>query len=204
MIAIVDYEMGNVGSIRRMLKKAGADSVLTHDPTELAKSSKLILPGVGAFDAGIERLQKGGLRDVLDELVLIRKKPVLGICLGMQLLLQKSEEGSRDGLGWISGEVKKFHFGENSDKLKVPHMGWNHVKPESDAPLFAALNESSRFYFVHSYFAAPADDSDVAATCSYGSEFCCALEKNNIFGAQFHPEKSHRYGLQFMENFVRV
>lgn len=204
VIAIVDYAMGNVGSIQRMLKKVGADSVLTSDPEELRAADKLILPGVGAFDAGMNRLRESGLTDLLNELVLEQHRPILGICLGMQLLLDSSEEGTTDGLGWVSGQVRRFDWSHETSSLRVPHMGWNLVRPEPSAPLFAELDEQSRFYFVHSYFAAPEDATSLAASAHYGFDFCCAVQRDNIYGVQFHPEKSHRYGLKLLQNFVEL
>lgn len=204
MIAIVDYSMGNVGSIQRMLKKVGADSVLTADPDELRAADKLILPGVGAFDAGMNRLRDTGLADLLNELVLEHRKPVLGICLGMQLLLESSEEGTSSGLGWVPGHVRRFDWPHEQKALKVPHMGWNLVRPSNGSPLFQDLDEQSRFYFVHSFFASPEDATSQAASSNYGFDFCCAVQKDNVYGVQFHPEKSHRYGLQLLQNFVEL
>lgn len=204
MIAIVDYAMGNVGSIQRMLKKVGAESVLTSDPDELRAADRLILPGVGAFDAGMNRLRESGLTELLNELVLEQRRPILGICLGMQLLLDSSEEGTADGLGWVSGQVRRFDWSHEMPSLRVPHMGWNLVRPAPSSPLFAELDEQSRFYFVHSYFAAPEDTTSLAASAHYGFDFCCAVQRDNIYGVQFHPEKSHRYGLKLLQNFVEL
>ena len=204
MIAIVDYSMGNVGSIQRMLKKVGADSMLTSCPERLRSADKLVLPGVGAFDAGMHHLRESGVKELLDELVLEQHKPLLGICLGMQLLMDSSEEGTVSGLGWISGRVKRFDWSENRETFRIPHMGWNLVCPENDSPLFRELDAQSRFYFVHSFFAVPQDDSSRAAATRYGFEFCSAVRKNHIHGVQFHPEKSHRYGLRLLQNFVEL
>lgn len=204
MIAIVDYSMGNVGSIRRMLKKAGADSMLTSCPERLRSADKLILPGVGAFDAGMHHLCESGVKELLDELVLEQHKPLLGICLGMQLLMDSSEEGTVSGLGWISGRVKRFDWSENRKTFRIPHMGWNLVCPKNDSPLFRGLDAQSRFYFVHSFFAVPQDDASRVAATRYGFEFCSAVRKNHIHGVQFHPEKSHRYGLRLLQNFVEL
>lgn len=202
MIAILDYRMGNVGSIQRMLKKIGEESLLTCDPDELRAADRLILPGVGAFDTGMSQLEEAAVRQVLDEIVLVEKKPVLGICLGMQLLFNRSEEGTCPGLGWTPGEVKRFDFSKNGGGFKVPHMGWSSVTPRPNTPLFKDLNAVPRFYFVHSYYAVPECEQDVAAVCTYGHEFCCAVSRGNVHGVQFHPEKSHRYGLQLLKHFV--
>lgn len=196
--------MGNVGSIQRMLKKVGADSALTSDPQELRLADKLILPGVGAFDAGMNRLHETGLTPLLNELVLEQRKPLLGICLGMQLLMDSSEEGTADGLGWVPGQVRRFDWPDEQESLRVPHMGWNLVRPSNDSPLFEELDEQSRFYFVHSYFAAPEDARSQAASAHYGFDFCCSVRRDNIYGVQFHPEKSHRYGLKLLQNFVEL
>ncbi len=212
MIAIVDYSMGNVGSIQRMLKKVGADSALTSDPQELRAADKLILPGVGAFDAGMNRLNDSGLTDLLNELELVNPvlqhvqngRPLLGICLGMQLLLDSSEEGTTDGLGWVPGRVRRFDWPNESRSLKVPHMGWNLVRSSGESPLFRELDDRSRFYFVHSYFASPDEPASRAAEAHYGFDFCCAVQRDNIHGVQFHPEKSHRYGLKLLQNFVEL
>ncbi len=204
MIAIVDYSMGNVGSIQRMLKKVGADSALTSNPDQLRSADKLILPGVGAFDAGMHHLRESGIKELLDDLVLEQHKPLLGICLGMQLLLDSSEEGTAAGLGWIPGRVQRFEWRENQKPLRIPHMGWNLVRPEDDSPLFHELDAQSRFYFVHSFFAVPQNISSRAAVTQYGFEFCCAVRQDQIFGVQFHPEKSHRCGLQLFRNFVEL
>jgi glutamine amidotransferase len=201
MIAIIDYSMGNVASIVRMLKKLGVNSKLTRDPDEISAAEKLILPGVGAFDTGMRSLADSRIKDVLKHIVIVERKPVLGICLGMQLLFNHSEEGVEPGLGWIDGDVKRFRF-SGEQKEKVPHMGWNVVMPSPGNPLFVDLTKDARFYFVHSYFTAPNDSSDIAATTEHGFRFCCAVSHGNIHGVQFHPEKSHKFGLQLLRNFA--
>lgn len=203
MIAIIDYSIGNVASIARMLKKLGIDAKLTRDPDEICSAEKLILPGVGAFDTGMRNLGDSKIKEVLQHIVIEERKPVLGICLGMQLLFNRSEEGVEPGLGWIDGEVKKFRF-SGEQKEKVPHMGWNVVMPSSGSPLFVDLTKDARFYFVHSYFTDPNDSSDIAATTQHGSKFCCAVSRGNIHGVQFHPEKSHKFGLQLLKNFAEL
>lgn len=201
MIAIVNLGIGNVGSIVNMLRRAGAAAVATDDPIQIAAARKLILPGVGAFDKAVERLEALGLRPVLEEKVMKDRVPILGICLGMQLLTHGSEEGRAAGLGWIPGVTRRFDFGP-STALKIPHMGWNTVRTHRTSRLFNGLEDDPRFYFVHSYHVVCDDPSHVAATCSYGYDFACAVTLGNVAGVQFHPEKSHRFGLQLLKNFA--
>ncbi len=200
MITIVNYGLGNLGSIQNMLKKIGViDVLISNNPDDILNADKLILPGVGAFDAGMSKINNLGLVPVLNKAVMELKKPVLGICLGMQLMTQKSEEGELKGLSWMNAEVKKFQF-ENSE-LKVPHMGWNFVEVK-DENLKMNLIDPSRFYFVHSYYIQCHDTSDVLITCQYGNEFVAGFKKDNMMGVQFHPEKSHKYGMELMRYFV--
>ncbi len=203
MIVIVDYNMGNVASVVNMLSRIGEDDVvLSRDPKDIYNASKIILPGVGAFDRGMEHLDRFGLREALDDCVLRRGVPVLGICLGMQLLLEASDEGKRTGLGWIPGHARRFSF-EPGRALKVPHMGWNYIEAKKENPLFPAA-EKCRYYFVHSYYAAPTQQDHVVATSRYGIEFACAIGRDNVWGVQFHPEKSHRFGMELLERFCRL
>lgn len=201
MIAIVDYDMGNVASVANMLKRVGATkAVLTRDPQVLSKADKIILPGVGAFDKGMRNLAEFGLMPALNDAAINRRVPILGICLGMQLLTQSSEEGTEAGLGWIRGSTVRFRFPADS-ALKVPHMGWNHVTAARETALFAT-SERSRFYFVHGYYVACENPQDVIATATYGFEFACAVNHGNVYGVQFHPEKSHRFGMRLLEGFI--
>lgn len=203
MIAIVDYDMGNVASVANMLKRIGArDPVLTRDPDVLRRAEKVILPGVGAFDKGMRNLAEFGLLDVLNDAAMARRIPVLGICLGMQLLTHSSEEGDLPGLGLIDGRTVRFRF-EAGSQLKVPHMGWNYVSPRRENALIVA-EPRSRFYFVHAYYVTCAEERDIIGTTQYGLEFACAVNRDNVFGVQFHPEKSHRYGMTLLERFVAV
>jgi glutamine amidotransferase len=202
MITIVDYGVGNLGSILNMLKKVGAKAQASSDPAVLRQAEKLILPGVGAFDAGMKKLNETGLVPVLNELVLERKVPVIGLCLGMQLLTARSEEGTEAGLGWIEAETVRFKFGSENAHLKIPHMGWNTLDICRPHPLIADLGSESRFYFVHSYHIVCADQADVVATTGYGYPFAAVIGKDNILGAQFHPEKSHKFGMQLLKNFA--
>ena len=201
MITIVDYGMGNLGSIRNMLKKVGAECEITGDPTRVEAATKLILPGVGAFDAGMSRLREAGLVPVLDELVLERKVPVLGICLGMQLMTQGSEEGVLPGLGWVPAQTVRFAPPSDAG-LKVPHMGWNVVHACKPSGLIAGAEAEERFYFVHSFHVRCRDREDVLLRANYGGDLDAAFEVGNIMGVQFHPEKSHKFGLRLLRNFA--
>jgi imidazole glycerol-phosphate synthase subunit HisH len=201
MITIIDYKTGNLGSIQNILKRIGEDSVITSDKGLIAEATKLILPGVGAFNTGMSNLMELDLVDILNKKVLVENTPVLGICLGMQLLSNKSEEGSLPGLGWINGETRRFNF-INTLEYKIPHMGWNLVKQKKESKLFTDMFADARFYFVHSYFFMTTDPSDILASTTYEIEFTSAVEKGNIFGVQFHPEKSHKFGMKLLKNFV--
>ena len=198
---IVDYGMGNVGSILNMLKRIGVASECTCDLDRIRKAEKIILPGVGAFDKAMQNLNKTGIRQVLDEVVLNRKVHVLGICLGMQLLTNSSEEGNETGLGWIRATTKRF---PTRHDLKVPHMGWNTVSAIGSHPLVDSLPEKSRFYFVHSYYVRVDNPADSMLKTTYDITFDSAISHSNIHGVQFHPEKSHRYGMDFLKSFARL
>lgn len=202
MIVIIDYKMGNTGSILNMLKKIGETAVTSSDIKDINNADKLILPGVGSFDTGINNINNLGLLDILNKKVLEEKTQILGICLGMQLFANKSEEGINRGLGWIDGNVVKFKFKDNN--LKIPHMGWNEIKIKKDDVLFRNIPEEPRFYFVHSYYLSCNDNNDVLATTNYSYDFASAVRKNNIMGVQFHPEKSHKYGMNLLKNFAQL
>jgi imidazole glycerol-phosphate synthase subunit HisH len=205
MLVIVDYGVGNAGSILNMLKKVGQTAILTSDPAAIEKASKIILPGVGAFDYGMEKLHDTGLVPVLNQKAKEEKIPVLGICLGMQLFAMRSDEGSRAGLGWVDAECVKFRFQADQpgqERTKVPHMGWNDVKIVRQGGVFTDMYEEPRFYFVHSYYLKCNHPEDVVATTQYGFEFCSAVRSENIQGVQFHPEKSHKYGMRILHNFA--
>ncbi|HTJ05845.1 MAG TPA: imidazole glycerol phosphate synthase subunit HisH, partial [Caldimonas sp.] len=195
-----DYGMGNLGSIRNMLKKIGADSEITAEPARIAAATKLVLPGVGAFDAGMENLDKSGLVPLLNERVRRDEVPVLGICLGMQLMTHSSSEGERPGLGWV--DAKAVRFVPADATLKVPHMGWNIARPVRDDALLEGLPRESRFYFVHSYYVACERREDVLLTTFYGADFDSGFRRGNVWGVQFHPEKSHRFGMHLLRNFA--
>jgi glutamine amidotransferase len=200
MITIVDYNMGNLGSISNMLKKLGIPSTITANPKDIAQAHKLILPGVGAFDAGIDNLARSGLLPALDERVRDAHVPTLGICLGMQLMTRRSEEGSRQGLCWIDAEALRFR--PEDPTLKVPHMGWNLVQPKRSSPLIEGLPIEPRFYFVHSFYVQCHNPADVVLSTRYGEEFHSGFQHGNVYGVQFHPEKSHKFGMALLRNFA--
>ncbi len=204
LIAIVDYGMGNIGSIRNMLRKVGAPAVIASAPADLERATKIILPGVGAFDQGMEKLESSGFRQALDRLVLEHKRPILGICLGMQLFTRASEEGRRPGLGWVPGETVRFQSERLPRGLHIPHMGWNAVMVRKTSPLFDGLTEEQRFYFLHSYHVVCTEQDDVLTETVHGYPFTSSYARGNIIGAQFHPEKSHRFGMEFLRRFAEA
>lgn len=198
MIVVIDYGMGNLGSIANMIKKVGHKCIITSDLEEIKKASKLILPGVGSFDNGMRNLAELGMIEILNQKVLIEKTPILGICLGMQLMTKSSEEGKLAGLGWLDAQTKKFV----SDTLKIPHMGWNIIKHQKSSHLFDECESEKRFYFVHSYCVSCNNQEDILANTNYTQDFVSSFEKDNVIGVQFHPEKSHKFGMSLLKNFV--
>lgn len=204
MIHVVDYGLGNVQAFLTLFKRLGLEATRAKTATELTGASKIILPGVGAFDHAIELLDQSGMLPALEALVLQDKVPVLGICVGMQILASASDEGHLPGLGWVPGKVRAFRANEQSASLPLPHMGWNDVQPKSGSPLFAGLESDARFYFLHSYYFECADPSNVAAVAGYGFDFSCAVSAGNVYGAQFHPEKSHHFGMKLLKNFAEL
>ncbi|NKB23685.1 MAG: imidazole glycerol phosphate synthase subunit HisH [Kiritimatiellae bacterium] len=202
MIVLIDYKMGNLASIMNMLKKTGAEAMISSKSEDIQRADKLILPGVGAFDAGMTHINDLELFPILNEKALGEKIPILGICLGMQLMTRQSEEGSLSGLGWIAGETVRFHFDQEKSGLKIPHMGWNTVSPKQPNSLFKKMDQEAGYYFVHSYHVVCEQDSDVLGVSHYGYDFVSAFQKGCLYGTQFHPEKSHRYGMQVLRNFV--
>lgn len=198
MITIVDYGVGNLGSIVNMFKRVDVPVRVTGDVHELTEATKILLPGVGAFDHAIQRIQDSGLREILDRKALVEKIPVLGVCLGMQLMTRDSEEGVLPGLGWVDAHARRFPM---MPGLKVPHMGWNAVSSAKHSSLTAGWPSEPRFYFVHSYFVDLADPSDRLLRAHHGIEFDAAFQRGNLFGAQFHPEKSHKFGMALFKNF---
>lgn len=203
-IAIVDYGQGNLGSIRNMLHFLGFDSFITSDREAIAKAEKIILPGIGAFDTAIRELERRNLPDILQRKVVEDKVPILGICLGAQLMTRGSEEGQRDGFGWFEAETVRFRFDEGEQNLPVPNIGWRQVAFRGEGNLMDGWSEPAKFYFVHSYCMISTTSKDIAFTSRYGSNFIAGFHRDNIFSAQFHPEKSHKFGMHLMKNFANV
>lgn len=204
MIHIVDYGLGNVQAFLTMYKRLGFETTRARKSSDLNGAKKIILPGVGAFDHAIKLLNESGMRSTLDALVLNEKVPVLGICVGMQILAARSDEGVLDGLGWIPGRVNAFKDNLKSTDFPLPHMGWNRVHCHAGHPLFFGLEENAKFYFLHSYYFECDLTSDIAATADYGIKFSCAVSSGNVYGVQFHPEKSHNFGAQLLKNFAEL
>jgi glutamine amidotransferase len=203
MIHVIDYGAGNLGSILNMIKRIGGHATLVSRSRDLVNATKIILPGVGHFDYGMRQLNKSGMVDLLHEKVLYEKVPILGICLGAQMMCKGSEEGSLAGLSWFDAEVNKFNF-ENSENLRVPHMGWSYVKQMKKSDLSEDLPEDSRFYFVHSYHMVANEERDILFKTNYGYDFASGLQNENRFACQFHPEKSHKYGIKMFKNFAAI
>ncbi|MCB0751567.1 MAG: imidazole glycerol phosphate synthase subunit HisH [Ignavibacteriae bacterium] len=204
MIGIIDYGLGNIKAFANVYKNLDLDYQIIKNSEDLIKVSKIILPGVGSFDHAMNLLNNSGMRNTLDNLVLKEKIPVLGICVGLQILANGSEEGNLPGLGWIDAEVKKFDASTIPYKTRLPHMGWNIVEAQSDNYLLSSLNEKPRFYFLHSYYFKCNNSSDSISQTNYGSYFTSAVNKENIYGVQFHPEKSHHNGIQVLKNFAEL
>lgn len=202
MICIIDYNMGNLRSVVRKFERLGAEVCISSNADEIGKADKLVLPGVGHFANGVKHLKELGIWGVLNHKVLIRKTPILGICLGMQLMAKHSEEGDCEGLGWFDAEVVKFKI-QNKQTYKVPHMGWNSAERQKESSLFDQIPEEAPFYFVHSYHFKCNDHTDVLTQTSYEYPFVSSVEKENIYGTQFHPEKSHDFGEQLIHNFIK-
>jgi glutamine amidotransferase len=204
MIAIVNYGLGNVLAIANIYKRLGIAAEIVDSPQQLSGAEKIILPGVGAFDWAMTRLNDSGMRDQIEELVSGQHRPVLGICVGMQMMAASSEEGKLPGFGWFDAEVRRFDESSFTSKTLLPHMGWNDVMPRQTGSLFRSLDERSRFYFLHSYYFAPRSDADVLADTDYNGPFASSVQRGNLFGVQFHPEKSHRWGIQLLHNFAEL
>jgi imidazole glycerol-phosphate synthase subunit HisH len=204
MISIVDYGLGNILAFVNVYKRLNIPFAIARTAAELQLAERVLLPGVGAFDHAMERLSQSGMRETLDHLVQSRGVPVLGICVGMQILAESSEEGSLPGLGWIRGRVRKFDPATLRQPTRLPHMGWNDARPTAESGLFNGLESESRFYFLHSYYLDCEDPADVAAVTHYGIQFSCAVQRRNVYGVQFHPEKSHHFGTQVLKNFAEL
>jgi imidazole glycerol-phosphate synthase subunit HisH len=204
VITIINYGLGNISAFVNVYKRLNIPVIVASHKEELEKADKIILPGVGAFDHAMTMLEKSGMRETLDDLVLQKKIPVLGICVGMQILAKSSEEGVLPGLGWIDGIVKKFDPALIKHKTRLPHMGWNTVIPSKAEKLLESFDDSSRFYFLHSYYFFCFDAKNEIANTNYGLTFTSAVKSGNIYGVQFHPEKSHENGIQLLNNFAKL
>lgn len=201
MITIVDYGLGNILAFANVYKRLNMEVRFARSADDFHGAERIILPGVGAFDYAMERLNRSGMRETLHRLVTDDRVPVLGICVGMQMLAKSSEEGTLPGLSWVDGRVMNFRSEPKSAALPLPHMGWNDVIAKKGNPLFKGLEDQARFYFLHSFYMDCTEPVSVAATASYGFDFACAVNQHNIFGVQFHPEKSHHFGQQLLKNF---
>jgi glutamine amidotransferase len=204
VIGIVNYGVGNVRALANIYARLGIEAQVVSAVDDLRRASRFILPGVGAFDWTMTHLEQSGLRGPLTDKVMNDRCPVLGICVGMQMLARRSDEGVLPGLGWIAGEVRRFDVSNFSQRTHLPHMGWNDVRPRGDAALFEGLREAAKFYFLHSYYFAPDRDDDVLAVTDYNGAFASCVHHGHIFGVQFHPEKSHQWGVRLLQNFAGV
>lgn len=203
MIVIVDYGVGNLTSIQNMLKKAGFASLISSEKADVDSATKLLLPGMGAFDNCMQKLNQSGLRPHIEKKVLEEKVPVLGICVGLQMFMRNSEEGREPGLGWMAGDTIRFNRTLMNTPQKIPNIGWLDVIPKMDSPMLQNNNEA-RFYFAHSYHVKTDSPDNVLMSAFYGYEFTVAVQQQNLIGVQFHPEKSHRFGLQLLKNFASI
>ena len=204
MIVIINYGLGNVHAFANIYKWLGIPLKVAENENDLKDAEKIILPGVGAFDWAMSRLNESGMRPALEELVVVNKVPVLGVCVGMQILAHRSDEGEMRGLGWIAGEVKKFGVGDERQKVSLPHMGGNDVVPHNGACLFQGMEQDARFYFLHSYYFKPQRSEDILSVTDYHGEFASGVRSGNVYGVQFHPEKSHGWGIQLLKNFAEL
>lgn len=204
MITIIDYGVGNINAFINVYKRVNVPTKIAKTAADLESAQKIILPGVGHFDHAMSELIKSGMREKLDELVMEKKIPVIGICVGMQMMGNSSDEGKLSGLGWIDASIKKFDEAKIKQVTRLPHMGWNDVNPIISNPLFEGLEKDALFYFLHSYYFECNDPNDILATSEYGDRFACAAHHENIYGIQFHPEKSHHYGETLLHNFAKL
>ncbi len=203
MIGIIDYGLGNVQAFAEIFRREGYDVSPARSAHDIERSDKLVLPGVGAFDWAMTRLGSSGMREALDHAVLVEKRPVIGICVGMQMMADSSEEGRLPGLGWIPGKVRKLPLQHIRRPVLLPHMGWNDVVALGDQELLRDISEP-RFYFLHSYVVSPVDEESIIARADYGVSFAAAVRRGNIYGTQFHPEKSHDWGVRLLRNFASL
>lgn len=202
MIAIINYGLGNIQAIANIYGRLGIRASIASTAGELAAADRFVLPGVGAFDWAMERLNASGMRNELERRILKERRPVLGICVGMQMLANASDEGQAEGLGWVDGVVRRFDDQTPAGPQCLPHMGWNDVDARREEGLFAGLGAAARFYFLHSYYFVPEDEADILATTDYGATFVSSVRHRNVMGVQFHPEKSHHWGIQLLKNFA--
>jgi imidazole glycerol-phosphate synthase subunit HisH len=204
MITIIDYGLGNVLAFVNVYNRLNIPVAVAKSANDFKNATKLILPGVGSFDHAMQQLHQSGMRQSIEQLVLQNEIPVLGICVGMQMLAKSSDEGKLPGLGWIDGKVKGFDLSTMPRGTTLPHMGWNDVKPAVDGGLFKGIEKDARFYFLHSYYFECLQQSNVLAVSDYGDNFSCAVKRNNVYGVQFHPEKSHHFGTHLLKNFAEL
>lgn len=204
MITIIDYGVGNVLAFVNVYNRLNIPVTVAKSADNLRSASRLILPGVGSFDQAMQQFDQSGMRQLVEQLVMRDKLPIIGICVGMQMLAKSSDEGNLPGLGWIDGTVKKFDLSAMPPDTNLPHMGWNDVAPVAEGGLFKGMEKDSRFYFLHSFYFECHQQSNVLAVSDYGGNFSCAVQQDNVFGVQFHPEKSHHFGSQLLKNFSEV
>lgn len=204
MITIIDYGLGNVLAFVNVYNRLDIPVKVAKSAADLSGATKLILPGVGSFDHAMAQLEQSGMQAPLEQLVLGDRVPVLGICVGMQMLAGSSDEGKRTGLGWIDGRVRKFDQASMAPGSMLPHMGWNDVRPSAAGGLFKGLEQDARFYFLHSYYFECTQADSILASTDYGADFSCAVRRDNVYGVQFHPEKSHHFGSQLLSNFAEI
>lgn len=204
MITVINYGLGNIEAFANIYKRLNIPVNIADNADQMERATKIIFPGVGAFDWAMDRLNESGMRACLDSLVLEKKCPVLGICVGMQMMARQSDEGKTEGLGWIDAEVKKLDELASSEKVQIPHMGWNDVLPKKSDCIFNGIVNTPRFYFLHSYYFLPKKADNVLAVTDYNGQFSSAVRSDNIFGVQFHPEKSHQWGITLLKNFAEL